>query len=125
MYQRNEKVFKNVDISLDSIVRIMQASLAHLNRSFESRRMIEGPSHTPATSQIVKRNTPPPGVIKLNNNGASCGGVYRYDVGKFMLGFASTLTYCLTLVAEINAIHLSLSCAVQHQFNKLIVETDS
>lgn len=42
-----------------------------------------------------------------------------------MLGYANTLPYCTTLKAETKAIHLGLSCAVQHHLNKLVVEIDS
>lgn len=132
-YRRNEKVFNNTNISPDSIVRRLAASISNLNRSFETQKRIDGPAHIPITSQVIKWIPPNPGVIKLNTDEAfctrcslaACGGVCRDEEGRFMLGLSNTISCCTSLMADIKAIYLGLSYAAQNHFNKLVMETDS
>lgn len=56
-------------ISPDPIVCRLVASIANLNRSFETQKRIDEPAHITITSQVIKWTPPNPGVIKLHTDG--------------------------------------------------------
>ncbi|GKV53477.1 hypothetical protein SLEP1_g59999 [Rubroshorea leprosula] len=82
---------------------------------------------------FVGWNPPPPGVVKLNTDGsavtnpgnAGAGGIFRDDLGNWLLGFYRNIGYTSSLSAELWALRDGLKLAVDKGFSQLIVETDS
>lgn len=76
---------------------------------------------------------PPFGVWKLNCDGAVCdfgnsasaGGVLRDHEGAFILGFASILSPCNVLEAELHAISMGIKLARLKGARKMEIESDS
>ncbi|GKV16390.1 hypothetical protein SLEP1_g27041 [Rubroshorea leprosula] len=82
---------------------------------------------------LVSWNPPPAGFIKLNTDGsananpgeAGAGGVFRDELGNWLLGFYRNVGFTSSLSAELWALRDGLKLAVNRGFSHLLVETDS
>lgn len=71
----------------------------------------------------LKLNTD--GASKGTNHAASCGGVLRDAVGRWLYGFAANLGSASAIEAEIWGIYYGLSLAWSQGFEKVLVSSNS
>ncbi|KAF7844636.1 putative RNA-directed DNA polymerase [Senna tora] len=130
---RNEHVFQQCDPKLSDPV----FSILHKVRSASeaSRALVNSGKDPPSrTHSLVKWQSPEMGWFKVNVDGAcsrealeraSCGGVVRDYMGRFIYGFSKNLGSCDALAAELWGVILGLNMAWELGIKKVVVEVDS
>nr|KYP45881.1 Putative ribonuclease H protein At1g65750 family [Cajanus cajan] len=91
------------------------------------------PTHHNIDTNLISWSRPPPGVLKLNCDGAvvassiaSCGGVIRNSNGKFIFAFSNMIGVCSVVQAELCAIFHGLRLLKERSLMvDIIIESDS
>lgn len=126
--RRNEKVFNNINIPKDVVIRNILSLLSDHEAIFTVKKKPK--NHV---SKVVGWNKPLRGWCKLNADGsvrqdpssAAAGGVLRDEDGRWLMGFSVKIGIATITQAELEGIREGLLIAVQRQIKALHVESDS
>lgn len=126
---RNKHGFDNCPFLSDAVIN---TSVYHI-RSWEQVQQGIATGHIRYREQLIGWSFPPNGWVKANADGsvnsnsamATCGGVFRDDTGRWILGFARKMGSSNVLMAELWGIFTALSIAWDNNLRKIWVESDS
>ncbi|GLT62320.1 hypothetical protein SLA2020_349680 [Shorea laevis] len=127
-YFRNQLVHNKHHSSVSEVKDFVYKKVGEFNQALNS------PSTRNSSITIhVGWAAPSSGFIKLNTDGsalgnpglAGAGGVFRDELGRWILGFSHHVGHTSSLAAELWAIRDGLSIALSKGFNKIVLETDS
>ncbi|XP_031120505.1 uncharacterized protein LOC116023644 [Ipomoea triloba] len=91
----------------------------------EAERLLNHKGPGTARQHWVAWSPPPPGVIKINTDGASTGGLIRDHTGQWIVGFISNVGVTNSFIAELWGFREGLMVAKAPGFDKIKAETDS
>ncbi|GKU92594.1 hypothetical protein SLEP1_g6302 [Rubroshorea leprosula] len=129
-YFRNQLVHGGKSFSIDVARDFILSKIDEFNQ-------IHHTASKPKTSTTILIGWTPPhppsGVIKLNTDGsaitnpgaAGAGGVFRDELGNWLLSFYCSIGFTTSLSAELWALRNGLRLAVDRGYSNLIVEIDS